>query len=115
VTTDTIGKLDLRQTRRARVRIPLFIYGNTVEGAPFLEQVHTIVINAHGALIAMKTTVAPGQRLLLTNEINEKTQACTVLAVRASQGQDVADAVAVTGAYDYGCEIRWVCRGVFQR
>jgi hypothetical protein len=96
VTTSTIGKLDQRQTRRARVRIPLFVYGNTLEGLPFLEQVHTIVINAHGALIAMKTAVAPGQRLLLTNEINERTQACTVLAVRARQGQDAEDAVAVT-------------------
>jgi hypothetical protein len=45
---------------------------------------------------AMKTTVAPGQRVLLTNETNERTQECTVLAVRARQGQEVEDAVAVT-------------------
>jgi hypothetical protein len=96
VTINTIGKLDQRQTCRARVKIPLFIYGSTLEGAPFLEEAHTIDINAHGALIAMKTRVATGQRLLLTNETNERTQECTVLAVRARQGQDVEGAVAVT-------------------
>jgi hypothetical protein len=96
VTTKTIGKLDQRRSCRARVKIPLFIYGNTLQGSPFLEETLTIDINAHGALIAMKTTVVPGQRLLLTNETNERTQECTVLAVRARQGQDVEDAVAVT-------------------
>jgi hypothetical protein len=95
VTTNAIGKPDQRQTGRARVKIPLFIYGNTLQGAPFLEESHTIDINAHGALIAMKTTVIPGQRLLLTNETNEKTQQCTVLAVRVRQGEVEENAVAV--------------------
>jgi hypothetical protein len=94
--TETIGKLDQRRSCRAGVKIPLFIYGNTLHGVPFVEEAHTIDINAHGALIAMKTTVTPGQRLFLTNETNEKTQECTALAVRTRQGQDVEDAVAIT-------------------
>ena len=96
MTNNAIGTLDHRRSCRARVKIPLLIYGNKLQGDPFLEEAHTININAQGALIAMKTTVAPGQRLLLTNETNERTQECTVLAVRARQGQEVEDAVAVT-------------------
>jgi hypothetical protein len=86
---------DLRRTRRARIKIPLLIYGNTPEDAPFLEETHTIEINAHGALVAMETIVPPGERLFLTNETNDKTQECIVLAVRAKRGQDQDDAVAV--------------------
>ena len=86
---------DQRRTRRARVKIPLLIYGNTPEDSPFIEETHTIEINAHGALVAMKTTLPPGERLFLTNETNDRTQECIVLAARARQGQDVDDAVAV--------------------
>jgi hypothetical protein len=93
-TTSTVIKLDHRRTCRARVKIPLFIYG-ILEDAPFVEGAHTIEINAHGALIAMKTVVPVGERLLLTNETNERTQECIVLAVRAKRGRCVEDAVAV--------------------
>lgn len=87
-------KMEHRRTSRARVKIPLFIYG-VLNDAPFLEQTHTIEINAHGALIALKTPVPQGEHLLLTNEINERTQECTVLAVRARQARGEGNAVAV--------------------
>jgi hypothetical protein len=89
-----IVKLDHRRTGRARVKIPLFLYG-VFEDAPFVEGAHTIEINAHGALIAMKTAVPPGARLLLTNETNERTQECTVLPMRARRAQCVQGVVAV--------------------
>jgi hypothetical protein len=92
--TGTVIKLDHRRTCRARVKIPLFIYG-VLEADPFVEEAQTIEINAHGALIAMKTIVPAGERLLLTNETNERTQECTVLAVRTRRGRSVEDAVAV--------------------
>ena len=95
VATGAIGKQDQRRTRRARVKIPLLLYGNTPEHAPFIEAAHTIEINAHGALVAMKTSLPPGERLFLTNETNDRTQECVVLAARARRGQDAGDAVAV--------------------
>jgi hypothetical protein len=87
-------QLDLRRTCRARVPIPLFVYGYTPKDGPFAEEAHTIEINAHGALISMKTAVSVGERLLLTNETNQGTQACTVLAVTVRQGREAAVAVA---------------------
>jgi hypothetical protein len=94
MTTNTIGTSQ-RRSGRVRFKISLFVYGNTLQGRPFLEEAYTIEINAHGALIAMKATVAPDQQLLLINPSNERTQKCTVLTVRARQGQDVQDSVAV--------------------
>ena len=86
---------DHRRSHRARVKIPLFVYGSTPKDEPFVEETCTLEINAHGALIVMKTPVAAGERLLLTNETNEKSQECTVLAVRARRGRDAECAVAV--------------------
>jgi hypothetical protein len=94
MTTNTIGTSQ-RRSCRVRFKIQLFVYGNTLQGRPFLEEAYTIEINADGALIAMKTSMPSGERLLLINPSNERTQECTVLAVRARQGQGVQDAVAV--------------------
>jgi len=87
--TNTIGKLDHRRTRRVRLQIPLFVYGHTANEGPFFGEALTIEINAHGALIAMKTAVPPGGRLLLTNETNQKTQECAVVSVTTRKPSEV--------------------------
>jgi hypothetical protein len=82
-----------RRTERIHVRIPLFVYGYARDDeVPFYEDTCTIVINAHGALISMQTTVQPGQRLLVTNEGNERSQEGVVVSVGAKKrgGADVA-------------------------
>lgn len=88
------GKVDHRRTRRAHVQIPLLVYGYKRDDGPFYEQAHTIEINAHGALIAMKTAMPPGERLLLTNETNQKTVECTIQSLATGQGQVIVVAVA---------------------
>jgi hypothetical protein len=92
--TSAIEEVDLRRTCRTRIPISLFVYGYTPQNAPFVEQAYTIEINAHGALISMTTAVSLGARLLLTNETNQRSLACTVLAVTARQGRDAEVAVA---------------------
>jgi len=92
--TTAIEGSDQRRTRRARIQIPLLVYGYTPQGTPFLEEAYTIEINAHGALIAMKSAVLPSDRLLLTNETNERTQECTVRTVIARHGRDLEVAIA---------------------
>jgi hypothetical protein len=94
--TTAVKGSDQRRTRRARIQIPLLVYGYTPQGAPFLEEAYTIEINAHGALIAMKSAVVPSDRLLLTNETNERTQECTVRTVIARHGRDLEVAIAFT-------------------
>jgi hypothetical protein len=96
--TFAMGRPDRRRTRRARVQIPLLVYGYTLHDGPFAEKTSTIEINAHGALIAMETAVPPGERLLLTNETNQKTQQCIVLSVTTRQRSEEEVAVAFTTA-----------------
>jgi len=96
--THPIGKLNRRRTRRARVQIPLLVYGHNPNDVPFFEEAYTIEINAHGALIAMKTAVPPGGRLLLTNETNQKTQECTILSVTTKQRSEVEVTIAFATA-----------------
>jgi len=92
VGTSMAERAERRRTARLNVQVPLFVYGYTPEGDPFYEDARTIAINAHGGLIFMPTIVRPGQRLLVTKEGDEQTQACVVLSVRArlTQGADVA-------------------------
>ena len=95
---NAMGRLDRRRTRRALVQIPLFVYGYTLHDGPFAEKTYTIEINAHGALIAMETAVPPGERLLLTNENNQKTQQCIVLSITTRQRPETEVAVAFAAA-----------------
>lgn len=90
--------IDRRRTKRANVQIPLFVYGYTVKDAPFFEDACTIEINAHGALIAMRTLVQPGEKLLLTNAHNQRTQECTVVWALARSGAEVQAAVEFAAA-----------------
>jgi len=70
---------DRRREPRVHVQIPVFVYGYASGDVPFHEEACTICINAHGGLIRMQTAVQPGQRLLLTNRGNERTQECGVV------------------------------------
>lgn len=79
--TSTAGYTDVRATSRISVRLPLSICG--VSRDPFYEETHTISINGTGALILMASSVQPGQRILVTNQGNNRTQACIVVSVAA--------------------------------
>jgi hypothetical protein len=92
--TNATKKSDHRRTPRVRAQISLLVYGYSPQGTPFIEEAYTIEINAHGALIAMKSAVLPSDRLLLTNTTNERTQECTVRTVIARPGRDVEVAIA---------------------
>lgn len=76
----------------SQVKLPLFVYGYGADGNPFYEHAHTIAMNPRGGLISMSTPVQPGQRLLITNKENERSQECVVefLGARLSRGVDVA-------------------------
>jgi hypothetical protein len=44
----------------------------------FEEETHTLVVNMHGALIALRAKVAKGQKLRLTNRATKAMQMCRV-------------------------------------
>ena len=66
---DTVGEStsfsERRRSPRSLLDMPLVVRGLSVEKKPFREETFTISVNAHGALIALFTSVAVGQTLVL--------------------------------------------------
>ena len=85
-----IEQVDRRRTPRIQVQIPMFVYGYASRSVPFYEEARTMTINAHGGLLCMQTAVQPGQRLLVINVGNERTQECVVVFVEARLARGIA-------------------------
>jgi len=71
--------VDRRLTRRVEVQIPLSVQGEGPIRNSFCEDTRTISINAHGGLMSIQMPVLPGQRLLVTNHGNEKTEEALIV------------------------------------
>jgi hypothetical protein len=78
--------------RRGKLRhshnVALLVYGSDTEKQPFHEETTTIDVNDRGCLIALESAVSHGQRLFLTNTVNQAEQECRVVHVgRRSHGK----------------------------
>jgi hypothetical protein len=69
------------RSTRVHLTIPVFIYGNAENDAPFKEITQTGTINANGCLLELAAPVVRDQRLLLTNMKSNEEMACTVVSV----------------------------------
>jgi hypothetical protein len=58
--------------------IPVTLSGTNSDGA-FSEDTQTLIINAHGALVGMKTSVAQGQSLRIRTRMAPEEQDCHVI------------------------------------
>lgn len=72
-------RVDRRLTRRIQLQIPLSVEGQGPRSGSFHEDTRTISINAHGGMMSLVMPVLPGQRLLVTNQGNERTQEALVV------------------------------------
>ncbi len=68
-----------RRSQRLLLNVSLLVQGETPDRNSFREETSTLVINAHGALISLATTVAIGQELLLENQRSHRQQSCKVV------------------------------------
>lgn len=69
-----------RSSPRVEMRVPVFVYGHSGEARdPFHEETTSIVVNANGALVTLKTRVEFGQPLLLTNAGTHEERQCRVV------------------------------------
>ncbi|HXP80247.1 MAG TPA: PilZ domain-containing protein [Verrucomicrobiae bacterium] len=79
-----LGGPDSTRRRSQRVILSLRVIVRTDDGpkpTSFEEETHTLIVNAHGALIALKAKVAKGQKLRLTNRATKAEQACRVASL----------------------------------
>jgi PilZ domain len=71
-----------RRSHRIDLNVPVVVYRPAGEGPQFYESTQTLVVSAHGALIALTDMVAPKQRLLVQNTDSGEQQECHVVSVK---------------------------------
>lgn len=76
-----------RRSQRVIISLPVAVRaGESTENGSFQEQTNTLVVNAHGALIALAQKVENGQNLRLTNCSSREEQPCRVVYVGQAAG-----------------------------
>jgi hypothetical protein len=80
-----------RRSKRVFMRIRVVAEGKDVQARRFREACHTIVVNAHGALIYLHKELGLGSMLMLSNPFSQEEQECRVVYVgeECDKGQRV--------------------------
>jgi len=68
-----------RRSMRVLLSIPIAVSGKTTENKEFSEDTRTLVVNAHGALICLETSVKAGQLIQLTNKVTRDSRECRIV------------------------------------
>jgi hypothetical protein len=79
--TRTTLRLKNRRSQRIDLSVSVVVHRPQSEGPQFHESTKTLVVSAHGALVALKGMVAPKQRLVLQNTASGEQQECRVVSV----------------------------------
>jgi hypothetical protein len=77
----TTLRLKGRRSQRIDLSVAVVVHRPKSEGPQFYENTKTLVVSAHGALVALKGMVAPRQRLLLQNTTSGQQEECCVVSV----------------------------------
>jgi hypothetical protein len=89
----TTGK---RRSQRLFLQVRVVVEGKLANKSPFSEETHTIVVNAHGALVEMSTSLDQGQVVTLQNvRTTDKTE-CAVKLVTPVEGRKFNTALEFT-------------------
>jgi hypothetical protein len=70
-----------RRSQRLFLQVRVLVEGTAPDSSPFSEETHTIVINAHGALVEMGMALEPGQMVTLRNVRTTENAQCKIKLV----------------------------------
>jgi hypothetical protein len=73
-----------RRSQRLFLQVRVVVEWNRPKKSPFSEETHTIVVNAHGALVEMSASLDQGQIVTLRNLRTEEQSECAVKLVTPS-------------------------------
>lgn len=85
VETSPQKPVSLRRSQRVVLAMPVVVSGEIRDQTPFSQETRTIVVNAHGALLSLRTSVRVGQLLTLRNVKTQEQQSCRVVTVTKNQ------------------------------
>ena len=73
-----------RRSQRLFIQVRVVVEGKLTNKSPFSEETHTIVVNAHGALVELGVPLEQGQVVTLLNiRTSEKTECAVKLVTPA--------------------------------
>jgi hypothetical protein len=73
-----------RRSQRLFLQVQVLVEGKLANKSPFSEVTHTIVVNAHGALVEMSTSLDSGQIVSVQNVRTTEKIECNVKLVTAA-------------------------------
>src|SRR5258708_10162430 len=79
-----------RRSQRVRLSIRLLVSGNRPNGHSFSEEVYTIVVNIHGALIVAAEPLHVGQLLTVRHIKSGDQQMCRVIQIETPDDANTA-------------------------
>jgi len=79
--TKTTLRLKGRRSQRIELSVSVLVHRPHGEGPQFYENTRTLVVSAHGALVALNGMVARRQRLFLQNTTSGQQEECRVVSV----------------------------------
>jgi hypothetical protein len=80
--TNTKRWSKVRRSQRIELTVPVIVHRPQKEGPHFSERAQTMIVSAHGALMALAEKVALRQRLLMQNIDSGEQKECRVVYVK---------------------------------
>jgi len=74
-----------RRSARVLLSVPVIVHGVLPDGNKFEEEARTLVVNAHGALLALTIALPTGQALTLTHKLTRHSLDCRTVYVGKPQ------------------------------
>jgi hypothetical protein len=71
---------------RVLLSVPIIVSGQNAKNQDFKEETRTLVVNAHGALIALEAQVVAQQNVTLSNKSTQQSIECRVVHIGSAQG-----------------------------
>jgi hypothetical protein len=75
-----------RRSMRVLLSVPILVSGKTTNNEDFNEETRTLVVNAHGALVALGAQVVAQQTVTLSNKATQQSTDCRVVHLGSAQG-----------------------------
>jgi hypothetical protein len=85
-----------RRSQRLFIQVKVVIEGRAANKSSLTEETHTIVVNAHGALVEMGTQFDQGQIVSMRNVRTNDTADCVVKLVTPASGGKFSTALEFT-------------------
>jgi hypothetical protein len=85
-TGSLVAEQKKRRSARVLLSVPVMVKGVLADGKEFQEEARTLVVNAHGALLALNSPLRAGQALTLTHKLTRQSLECRTVYVGNPQG-----------------------------